>query len=59
MLNSTIFGGLSARGALARATLDLKVDTDWCIGRCEDWEKSPEGRARFEELKKKHLARKK
>lgn len=58
MLNSTIFGGLEARQALAKAHLNLQVGNDWCVGGCPSWKKSKAGRKRFEELRKKNEERK-
>lgn len=58
MLNSTLFGGLEAREALAKAHLRLEVGNNWCTGGCKSWRKTKDGRARFKELRKKNEERK-
>ncbi len=52
MMNSTLLGGENARNALARASLKLEVDTDWCIGTCEHWSKTEKGKVRYTEIKR-------
>ncbi|KKN96659.1 hypothetical protein LCGC14_0163030 [marine sediment metagenome] len=59
MLNSTLFGGYEARAALAKASLKLAVDTDWCVGGCTPWKETPEGRQRHKEISKINADRKK
>ena len=59
MLNSTIFDGMAARSALAKASLEQRVDTNWCIGTCDPWKKSKEGRDRFAALQRINEDRKK
>lgn len=54
MLNSTIFGGYEARSALAEAHVKCEVNTDWCIGGCQSWEETEEGRKRFEAIRQKN-----
>lgn len=58
MLNSTLLGGYEARGALASAYLKGEVDSDWCIGSCQNWKETEEGRGRYIRLKKRWAAQK-
>lgn len=52
MLNSTLIGGHEAREALAQASLKLEVGTDWCVGACEPWVETEDGRERYKALQK-------
>lgn len=58
MLNSTLFGGDEARAALAKASLKLEVDTNWCVGGCKHWKKTSDGRARYAGLTRINQERK-
>lgn len=54
MMNSTIIGGWEAREALKEASLKLEVGTDWCVGGCQHFSETEEGRARYAELRKRY-----
>jgi len=51
MLNSTIFGGYGAREALRKASHAGEIDTNWCVGGCEPWQDTEDGKARYEKLR--------
>lgn len=35
---------------------DEPPDTNWCVGGCQDWKETEEGRQRYDELHKRWLA---
>lgn len=54
MLNSALFGGITARAALQESLFDPEqeqVGTDWCIGNCKSWKKTKIGRERMDVLR--------
>jgi hypothetical protein len=59
MLNSTIFGGMVARSALAKNHLAGTAPRPWCVGGCKSWKKTKEGRDRFAALRRINEERKK
>jgi hypothetical protein len=55
MLNNAIFsGGYEAGQALQEASLNLEIDTNWCVGGCASWKDTSIGRERYAELKSRH-----
>jgi hypothetical protein len=56
MLNSAVFGGVEAGTALRESMFDdeqKQVGHDWCVGGCQKWQDTDEGKQRFIDIKER------
>lgn len=60
MINSLLFGGAEGYEALKRKVNSLEMDLgETCSGGCDSWEKTKDGRKRFQELRRINRERRK